>query len=428
MSLRPRARSTASSAPPKTLWSVTAIAPSPSASAWSSRSSTSIEQSCDQVVCMCRSATIQSRSLGGARRAAARRAGRVSAVDLLDAVGERAEALRRGRRAPSSLRCARKRGVLEPGAPPRPRRARAGARAPGGAAIADAGRLRLERLRAAQPSSAGTKTARVAQHGRAALAVEPVRTRTPSAQRARERRAPARAAACAGARAPSRAARRARARSRAGAAARAAATRATTDVPLLAAARSRSRSTPQRHELGSRPGSAAPQPRAVSSARREQRVEPAEQPLALRPAAAGTRAARARRTSPTVSASESRSARYERLGQAGLEAVDDVEAAAGERDREVRADADGHAHAAAARDRHGGAERDEVGVAGRVASARRPAARSRARFDGASTVDRWPRARSSSASPATCSLTSCGCDQENGVTRAIRNAIVPGRV
>ena len=57
--------------PPNTLWSVTAIAPSPSASAWSRRSSTSVEQSCDQLVCMCRSATIQSRSSSGAGRGAA---------------------------------------------------------------------------------------------------------------------------------------------------------------------------------------------------------------------------------------------------------------------------------------------------------------------------------------------------------------------
>ena len=62
---RRRASSAASRAPPKTLWSVTAIAPSPIASAWSSSSGTAIEQSCDQCVCMCRSQAIQSRSESG---------------------------------------------------------------------------------------------------------------------------------------------------------------------------------------------------------------------------------------------------------------------------------------------------------------------------------------------------------------------------
>ena len=40
----------------------------PLASAWSSSSSTSIEQSCDQVVCMCRSVRIQGRSASGSAR------------------------------------------------------------------------------------------------------------------------------------------------------------------------------------------------------------------------------------------------------------------------------------------------------------------------------------------------------------------------
>src|SRR5439155_1702536 len=73
-SFRPRARSTASSAPPKTLWSVTAIAPRPWASAWSSSSSTSIEQSCDQPVWRWRSATTHSRSASGVRGAGGRAA------------------------------------------------------------------------------------------------------------------------------------------------------------------------------------------------------------------------------------------------------------------------------------------------------------------------------------------------------------------
>src|SRR5438874_11181479 len=75
--------------------------------------------------------------------------------------------------------------------------------------------------------------------------------------------------------------------------------------------------------------------------------------------------------------------------------------------------------------------RREIGIAGPSAivsasapswSAWRPAVSSRARDDGASTVTRCPRARSPSATPATCSLTSCGCDQSKGETRQIFNA------
>ena len=51
--------------PQKTLWSVTAIAPSPSSSACARSSAGSIEQSCEWLVCMWRSATIHSRSASG---------------------------------------------------------------------------------------------------------------------------------------------------------------------------------------------------------------------------------------------------------------------------------------------------------------------------------------------------------------------------
>ena len=73
-------------------------------------------------------------------------------------------------------------------------------------------------------------------------------------------------------------------------------------------------------------------------------------------------------------------------------------------------------------------ERREIGTAGPTAitsgdapsrRARRPAASSPARADGASTVTACPSARSSCATPATCSFTSCGCDHANGVTRQI---------
>src|SRR5215211_6069318 len=75
--------------------------------------------------------------------------------------------------------------------------------------------------------------------------------------------------------------------------------------------------------------------------------------------------------------------------------------------------------------------RREIGTAGPRAitspaipscSARRPARRSAARLDGASTLTTCPSSRSADAAPATCSLTSCGFDQENGVTRQMRSA------
>jgi hypothetical protein len=87
--------------------------------------------------------------------------------------------------------------------------------------------------------------------------------------------------------------------------------------------------------------------------------------------------------------------------------VHDVEAAGLEREREVRARADGTPIRL----------RREIGTAGPSAttsasspssSARRPAASSFARFDEARIVTEWPSARSSLATPATCSFTSCG--------------------
>ena len=56
-------------------------------------------------------------------------------------------------------------------------------------------------------------------------------------------------------------------------------------------------------------------------------------------------------------------------------------------------------------------------------SAARPAARSAARFDDAMIVTACPSTRSSRATPATCSFTSCGCDHAKGVTRQMRSAI-----
>ena len=82
-------------------------------------------------------------------------------------------------------------------------------------------------------------------------------------------------------------------------------------------------------------------------ARREERVEPPEQTFALRPpgrvAEALRREERRRRQRRRVTQREVGEAR-----EAGLEAVDDVEASGGERERKVGAHANRHAHAAAA--------------------------------------------------------------------------------
>jgi hypothetical protein len=96
-------------------------------------------------------------------------------------------------------------------------------------------------------------------------------------------------------------------------------------------------------------------------ARREQYVEPREQPaplgLARRVAEAFGRQERRDRQRLSVAEREIREAR-----EPGLEPVDDVEPSEGEREREVRAGADRDAHPAAPRDRHGRPDRDDLGV------------------------------------------------------------------
>ena len=170
---RSRASSTASSAPPKTLWSVTAIAPRPSASAWSSRSSTGIEQSRDQEVCMWRSPTIQSRSrerVGRSARAAAGGA-RDARVELVELGGRRPRTLwPSALRLASSARRSRERLVLgEPGE-------RGGGEL---GLLVDAGRRRRSRRRPRRPRArrgrarraAGTKIAASSRMRRAGRAV-----------------------------------------------------------------------------------------------------------------------------------------------------------------------------------------------------------------------------------------------------------------
>ena len=93
----------------------------------------------------------------------------------------------------------------------------------------------------------------------------------------------------------------------------------------------------------------------------DERVDSPEQPLSLRLARRIPEALRREeardRDRARVPEGEVREAR-----QPGLEAVNDVIAAAGERDRQACAGSDGDAHAGAARDRDRRAERDQVGV------------------------------------------------------------------
>jgi len=92
---------------------------------------------------------------------------------------------------------------------------------------------------------------------------------------------------------------------------------------------------------------------------RDERVDPSEQPLALCPP---------RRVAEPLGREKGRDGERARIAQSqvrearqpGLEAMDDVVAALGEREREVRPRADRHADAAPARDRHRRPESDDL--------------------------------------------------------------------
>ena len=218
----------------------------------------------------------------------------------------------------------------------------------------------------------------------------------------------------------SRPAARARGRARAGAGARSAAT-----PSPRAASSSRGEQLgvdPVRYELVTA-GKADGRRFRDLLARRQQRVDARQQPFSLR-AAGRVAKPLGREEGRSRERRQSRRARYERLGNPGSNpwtTSNRPRARASER---------------LARTPTGTPIRlrREIGTAGPMAissggsskapsSARRPAARSRARFEGARTVTAWPRRRSSRASPSTCSFTSCGCDQANGVTSAIRTSI-----
>ena len=142
-------------------------------------------------------------------------------------------------------------------------------------------------------------------------------------------------------------------------------------------------------------------------------------------AAAGTRAARGRRTSPP-SSSPPRAARRTRARHGRVEAVDDVEVAASERRRDVRADADRDPDRRARRDRHRARDGDDAVELAALerAAAREQIGRPRRRREHDDAVPaargapprRRRRARSCRA----------GTDQACGVTRQMRSATAAG--
>ena len=139
------------------------------------------------------------------------------------------------------------------------------------------------------------------------------------------------------------------------------------------------------------------------------------------PCPAGSRAAGRRGSVATASAFPSRSARYERLGIPGSKPWTTSKSPPASASSRRRARAE----------RHPTRLRRETGTAGPIAttsravpasSARRLSRRSRGRLEGASTVTSCPSARSSAATPATCSLTSWGCDHVEGRDEADAHA------
>ena len=178
----------------------------------------------------------------------------------------------------------------------------------------------------------------------------------------------------------------------------------------------------ERARARSGPGSGRPRPPpSPRSSRAARRAGRAGARAARGPA--GSRAARARRTSRRSARRASRSARYERLGSPGSKPCTTSKPPAAS------------ATARFARTPTGTPMRlrREIGTAGPSAttsasrpsaSARRPAARSRGAVRRREHGDAVAARAQLPASPATCSFTSCGCDQAKGVTRATRSAIV----
>ena len=387
ISARPRASSTASSAPPKTLWSVTAIAPRPFSSAWSSRSVDVDRAVVRPAVCRWRSARIHGavgeRVASRLGRAPARGRRRVEPVELA-LRRRRSSGARRPRRACALLALAelgvlgeprdRGRGELRllvdaggrrsPRRPPPPRAAaRRALRAPGRRSPPRSGARRATRRRGASGPTRGR-------------ASEP-----------RDVRPPERASSASEKRAPSPSARAAPEARRGRAAGPRHATRATISgaSPRAGSARCRRPRTTTR----SRPGSARAAAARTRLARGEERVDPREQRSRCA-FPAGTRAApREERRDARVSA------RRAGRGTRGSAARARTRARRRSGPRAARARGSSRTPTGTPMLRA-----REIGTAGPSAitsasaplcSARLPAASSRrARFEGASTVTWWP--------------------------------------
>ncbi len=345
-SSRPAASSTVSSAPPKTLWSVTAIAPSPSATARSTSSVGWTAQSNDQDVCRCRSATIQAGRRAGRRPARGAPAPQQPSVEPVELGGEALEGLRLGLGARRRLlaRCAG--SGLRPVARRRRRRARAAARARRGCDRA-AGRLRLEQHARRARSRPGTKIAVSREDRGARGAVARGADADAPGERARDRRTADERRRAQAAPPPSPGGRAARA-----APPRAAARsfgRSSTVIAAPLARRGEELEVDAGRDDAVVAGEALRRGPGDRLGEREQRVETGEQPLALR---AG------RGVGEPVGRAEGRDRERARVaqgevgerGEAGLEAVHDVGAEpARARARGSRARRPGRPSASAAR-------------------------------------------------------------------------------
>ena len=413
---RPRASSTASSAPPNTLWSVTAMPPSPIASAWSTSSSRR-------------------------DRAVVRPVGVHVEVDRDPvAVGERVDV---ARRTPSTA-LARQSRVDRRRARPRPRRSSVSRRG----SLRPAPRASAARCpRASRATSAATSSLVVAAHDRGAArgglereAVLAARRGNEDRGRSRERRLVAaasvrrgrghgrapiagssggsRAASCAGAcasqpGAPPRSRSSARVVARPGDSSSMA-----ISVPLRrrgehARGRRRAERWRSRPRSGRSPPPRSPREVARSASTRARRRSRRERRAGY--AEPVDREERRRRERVRRVEREVREAR-----EARLEPVHDVEAALGQREAEVRSHADRHAHVRPSRERDRRADRDDLRVVAALecSAAGQQVARARRRRE-----DRHRRGRarrSAFAAPSTCAFTSCGCDHANGVTKQMR--------
>ena len=371
----------------------------PSASAWSISSSGSIEQSCDQSVCMCRSARIQSRSPSGSPSGAVLASRRLRARLRVErrraASATTVEALRLGAACRLRARASAERVVL--GEP----RERGGGelgllgRPAGRRSRSRRGRLEQRDARC-RPAPARRSPPRRAST-RALAAARASATCARSRSRARDRGPAGSGFVCAGARAPSPGASRSSAEQRArdgalpgGPARRRSGCASSPGAKSVGVDAERDRSVVAREALGGALDG--------SGGGAEQRVDPGEQPsrCVLRGGIAEPLGREEGRGGERLGL-EQREVREAR--EARLEAVDDVEAADARARREVRANAHRDARARPPRDRDGGAERDDVADRRRAAARAGPRARSRARDDGASTVTVVAAARSAAAAP-----------------------------